>query len=172
PYFYPADRELLGAHRMQSSPLNPEFKPSDGKPVQKFALYNTAQMFMTGTGELDDGAQKLPRHPGLNRCQSQVWGSDQFTLFPHFIIQISFAGWWLHRFWPIDVDRSYWEAVFHYQRPHSLRNRFALNYTLSMQRDTLMEDNLALVQQQQVMGSGVKEEVTFGDPEGLCAHQA
>jgi len=36
----------------------------------------------------------------------------------------------------------------------------------------LMEDNLALVQQQMVMESGAKKIVQFGEQEGLCKHLA
>src|SRR3546814_2464781 len=90
----------------------------------------------------------------VNATGSNLWGNDQFVLYPHFIFHLSLGGWWLHRFWPIAPNKCYWEAVYHFERPQSLRNQMAVQYSLALNRDTLMEDNLDLVQQQKVMESG------------------
>jgi hypothetical protein len=59
----------------------------------------------------------------VNPHQSEVWGNDQYILYPHFIFHVSLGGWWLHRFWPLAPGRTYWEAVYHFERPTSLRNQ-------------------------------------------------
>jgi hypothetical protein len=48
----------------------------------------------------------------------------------------------------------------------------AVQYSLAFNRDTLMEDNLALVEQQEVMESGAKRVVQFGEQELMCTHLA
>ncbi|MDB5687066.1 MAG: hypothetical protein JWR77_1655, partial [Rhizorhabdus sp.] len=111
-------------------------------------------------------------HPDVNRTQSNVWATDQFVVYPHFIFHTSHGGWWLHRFWPVAPGKTYWEAVYHFERPLSLRNQMSIQYSLALNRDTLMEDNLALVQQQQIMLSGAKKWVQFGDQEIICKHLA
>jgi len=62
--------------------------------------------------------------------------------------------------------------VYHFERPNSLRTVFATQYGLALNRDTLMEDNLALVQQQSVMASGAKKFAQFGEQEAMCKHLA
>ena len=172
PYVHPLKTEFLGAHRMGSVPRNPEFELTPEKLVQAFSFMNAQQMVIADTGAQDKPEETFAGHPDINPAQSNVWGNDQFVLYPHFIFHLSIGGWWLHRFWPISADKCYWEAVYHFERPQSLRNRMAVQYSLALNRDTLMEDNLALVQQQSVMKSGAKKIVQFGEQEMLCKHLA
>lgn len=172
PFVHPIASELLGAHRMNSVPRNPEFTLSGDKLVQNFAFCNAAQMVIADTGAQSGPERTFATHPDINKDQSNVWGNDQYVFYPHFIFHVSLGGWWLHRFWPLASDRTYWEAVYHFERPQSLRNQFSVQYSLALNRDTLMEDNLALVQQQQVMESGAKKWVQFGEQELMCTHLA
>ena len=172
PFVHPIAVEFLGAHRMSSVPRNPEFEMPADKMIQRFAFSNAAQMVIADTGSAGLPEKSFATHPDINRDQSNVWGNDQYVLYPHFIVHVSMGGWWLHRFWPLASGKTYWEAVYHFDRPTSLRNEFAVQYSLALNRDTLMEDNLALVQQQRVMESGAKKFVQFGQTEMSCAHLA
>jgi phenylpropionate dioxygenase-like ring-hydroxylating dioxygenase large terminal subunit len=171
PFGHPIEAQLLGAHRMQSHPRNPGYELSPEKLVQTFA-------FTTGASSIIDlGRDNKPEtaftdHPEVNRTGSSIWGNDQYILYPHFIFHVAPGGWWLHRFWPVSTDQAYWEAVFHFEKPASLREVFASQYSLVLSRDTLLEDNFALAQQQQVMASGAKKIVQFGEQEMLCKHLA
>jgi phenylpropionate dioxygenase-like ring-hydroxylating dioxygenase large terminal subunit len=172
PYVHPLQSELLGAHRMNSVPRNPDFELTPEKLVQAFAFKSAAQMVIADTGQQERPERTFIGHPDINKAQSNVWGNDQIVMYPHFIFHVSLGGWWLHRFWPLASNKTYWEAVYHFERPLSLRNQMAVQYSLALNRDTLMEDNLALVQQQQVMESGAKKIVQFGDQELMCKHLA
>jgi phenylpropionate dioxygenase-like ring-hydroxylating dioxygenase large terminal subunit len=172
PFVHPLQSEILGAHRMNSVPRNPEFELTPEKLVQAFSFRNAAQMVIADTGAQGSPERTFAGHPDINTSGSNVWGNDQYILYPHFIFHMSLGGWWLHRFWPIAPNKCYWEAVYHFERPQSLRNQMAVQYSLALNRDTLMEDNLALVQQQQVMESGAKTMVQFGDQELMCKHLA
>ncbi|NJO32882.1 MAG: aromatic ring-hydroxylating dioxygenase subunit alpha [Rhodospirillales bacterium] len=157
PFVHPLDVEYLGAHRMNSVPRNPDFQLSSERLVQAFSFMNAAQMTVADTGAQDKPEQTFAGHPDINRTGSNLWGNDQYILYPHFIFHVSMGGWWLHRFWPLAPNKCYWEAVYHFERPMSLRSQMAVQYSLALNRDTLMEDNLALVQQQQVLLSGAKQ---------------
>jgi phenylpropionate dioxygenase-like ring-hydroxylating dioxygenase large terminal subunit len=172
PFVHPINTEFFGAHRMGSVPRNPDYELPVDRLVQGFSFRNAAQMVIadTGTGKADQPS--FLGHPDVNSSASEVWGNDQYVLYPHFIFHVSLGGWWLHRFWPLAPNKTYWEAVYHFERPTSLRNQFAIQYSLALNRDTLMEDNLALVQQQEVMESGAKKWVQFGTQEILCKHLA
>jgi phenylpropionate dioxygenase-like ring-hydroxylating dioxygenase large terminal subunit len=172
PFVHPIEWQALGAHRMGSVPRNPDFELLEEKRVQSFSFRNAAQMVVADTGTGKRGGPTFATHPDVNKAQSNVWGNDQFVLYPHFIFHVSLGGWWLHRFWPLAPGRTYWEAVYHFERPQSLRNQFAIQYSLALNRDTLMEDNLALVQQQKVMKGGGKKWVQFGEQEIMCKHMA
>ena len=172
PYVHPLHTEFLGAHRMNSVPRNPDFELSSEKLVQAFSFMNAQQMVIEDTGSQDRPDETFATHPDVNVAGSNLWGNDQFVLYPHFIFHMSIGGWWLHRFWPIAANKCYWEAVYHFEQPQSLRNQMAVQYSLALNRDTLMEDNLALVQQQEVMESGAKKIVQFGGQELLCKHLA
>lgn len=172
PYVHPIRSELFGAHRMNSVPRNPDYELSPEKLVQAFAFKSAAQMVIADTGAQERPEETFLGHPDINAGRSNVWGNDQYVLYPHFIFHVSLGGWWLHRFWPLAPDKCYWEAVYHFEQPKSLRNQMAVQYSLALNRDTLMEDNLALVQQQQVMESGAKKIVQFGEQELMCTHLA
>jgi phenylpropionate dioxygenase-like ring-hydroxylating dioxygenase large terminal subunit len=172
PFVHPIQCEFLGAHRTQSVPRNPEFELPADKLVQSFSFRHAAQMVIADTGAHKATGPTFAGHPDINVAKSDVWGNDQYVLYPHFIFHVSLGGWWLHRFWPLAPGKTFWEAVYHFERPTSLRNRFAIQCSLALNRDTLMEDNLALVQQQQVMESGAKKWVQFGTPEIMCTHLA
>ena len=172
PYVHPIVNELLGAHRMASVPRNPDYELSPEKLVQAFAFMNAQQMVIADTGAQEKPERTFAGHADINKTGSNVWGNDQFVMFPHFIFHVSLGGWWLHRFWPVSAGKTYWEAVYHFERPTSLRGWMAVEYSLALNRDTLMEDHLALVQQQEVMESGAKKIVQFGEQELLCKHLA
>ena len=172
PFVHFICHELLGAHRYSSVPRNPEFALSPEKLVQTFAFCNATQMVIADTGVQAAPDESFATHADCNKGKSDIWGTDQYVVYPHFIFHTSLGGWWLHRFWPVSPDKTYWEAVYHFEQPQSLRNQFSLQYSLALNRDTLMEDNLALAQQQQVMGSGAKKIVQFGEQEIICKHLA
>jgi hypothetical protein len=172
PFVHPLEFKMLGPHRSSSVPRNPDFALDHEKRVQTFAFCNTAQMVIADTGASDAQRPSFTGQPGVNATQSNLWGNEQFVLFPHFIFHLSLGGWWLHRFWPLAPNKTYWEAVYSFERPVSLRQRFAIQCSLALNRDTLMEDNLALVQQQTVMESGAKRWVQFGEQEAMCKHLA
>jgi phenylpropionate dioxygenase-like ring-hydroxylating dioxygenase large terminal subunit len=171
PFAHPLITQLLGAHRMQATPRNPDFEMTPEKLVQAFSFASVGHMSVA-TERNNAADQSFIGHADVNKTQSNVWGNDQYVLYPHFIFHVSLGGWWLHRFWPLAPGKTHWEAVYHFEKPHSLRAIFATQYSLALNRDTLMEDNLALVQQQQVMESGAKPIVQFGEQETLCKHLA
>lgn len=171
PYVHPISTELMGAHRMQTVPRNPEFMGSPEKLVQAFSFSAVGHMTVESE-RVNTEDTSFIGHPDVNTTNSNVWGNDQYGLYPHFLMHMSLGGWWMHRFWPLEPGKTYWEAVYHFEKPSSLRAIFATQYSLALNRDTLMEDNLALVQQQEVMESGAKKIVQFGDQEIACKHLA
>ena len=169
PHIHPLHWEQLGAHGFKSEPRNTEYEMDPAALVQAFAYSSVGHM--TDAKRIA-GASTITSHPAVNPKRSNEWGNDQFVVYPHFVLHVSHGGWWMHRFWPVAPDKTDWESVYHFAEPQGLREQFALQYSLAFNRDTLLEDNFALVQQQQVMGSGAKAVAQFGEQEIQCRHIA
>ena len=172
PFAHPIAFERLGAHCMSSVPRNPDFAAPGKNLVQRFSFANALQMVIAETGTNVSDYPTFVEHPDVNKHDAPLWGNDQYIVYPHLIFHVSMGGWWLHRFWPVAANKTYWEAVYHFEQPKSLRTVFATQYSLSLNRDTLMEDNLANMQQQQIMESGARPFAQFGDQEIACVHMA
>src|SRR3546814_4540275 len=93
PYVHPLSTEFLGAHRMNSVPRNPEFELSPEKLVQAFSFMNASQMVISDTGSQARPEKTFATHPDVNATGSNLWGNDQFVLYPHFIFHLSLDGW-------------------------------------------------------------------------------
>jgi hypothetical protein len=162
--------QALGPHRSQSIPFNPEYVPPSDRAVQRFAFTNAAPMVFgneaTGQKSVSFGDQ-----PGVNATGSKVWSNEQFAVYPHFILHVSMGGWFYHRFWPVDEQTTNWEVVYHFRPVSSLRESFSNQCFYSFNRDTLTEDNVAIVQQQQLLRSGYAN-IQFGTQEMTCRHFA
>jgi len=170
PFCHVLNWEALGAHGTYSSPANPAFRPSAGKAVQAFALRSAA--FLNAAGTDGDNRVGFGSSGGFNPAGAELWGADQITIFPNFLLNVSPNGWWLHRFWPVTPDQTDWEAIYFFRRPASLRERLALEYFIAFNRDTLLEDMVATRAQQSAMRSGAVTTINFGEQEAACRHIA
>jgi phenylpropionate dioxygenase-like ring-hydroxylating dioxygenase large terminal subunit len=162
--------QALGPHRSQSIPFNPEFRPPSNRLIQCFAFANAAPMVF-GNEATGKKSVNFADQPGVNTTGSQVWSNEQFAVYPNFVLHVSMGGWFYHRFWPIDERTTNWEVVYHFRPTASLRESFANQYFYSFNRDTLLEDNAAIEQQQEQLHSGFAD-IQFGTQEMTCRHFA
>jgi len=174
PFCHPLYWEGLGPHRSWSTGINPMFELSDSRPVQKFAFMASAQITSPqGAAGMDNAPPSGFRGDApVDRGDPALWGSDNMAIFPHIQVNAGANGCWLHRFWPVSVDRTEWEAQYYFTRPRSKREEFAQQYTMAFNRDTLVEDNNACTRQQTVMKSGAVDSIQFGTQEMACRHNA
>lgn len=169
PFAHPLNWEGLGAHGTYSTPVNPAFQLSGQKPIQAFAFTNATFLTASAPGQ-EGGAIGFGERAGFNPAKAELWGADQITVFPNFLLNVSPNGWWIHRFWPLAPDRTAWEVTYAFRAASSAREKFALEYFLSFNRDTLMEDMAAIRLQQEAMASGEIEFIQFGEQEMACRH--
>ncbi len=174
PFCHPLFWESLGPHRTWSTAINPTFELSDNRPVQKFSFLSSAQLVAAaGSSGLSDAIVSGFRGDDrIDRGDPAIWGSDNMAIFPHMQLNAGANGCWLHRFWPVSVDETDWEAHYYFTPPASLRQEFAQHYTMAFNRDTLIEDNNACTRQQTVMKSGAVDTIQFGMQEMACRHNA
>jgi phenylpropionate dioxygenase-like ring-hydroxylating dioxygenase large terminal subunit len=170
PLVHNLSSQALGPHRSQSIPFNPEFVPSNGRLVQRFALTNAVPMVF-GNDATTGKSVSFADQPGVNGTGSNVWSNEQFAIYPHFVLHVSMGGWFYHRFWPVDEQTTNWEVVYHFRPVSSLRESFSNQYLYAFNRDTLTEDNVAIEQQQPLLRSGYAS-IQFGTQEMTCRHFA
>jgi phenylpropionate dioxygenase-like ring-hydroxylating dioxygenase large terminal subunit len=161
--------EPLGPHRNATIPCNPEYRLPERRMVQRFASANGQQMMVEGGAEGNASGDFLG-HPGINRINSQVFGNEQFNLFPNFSIHISVNGYWTTSYWPISKGRANWLTTYYYKPPKSCREEFSLQVAGALQRDIFAEDNSCFQKQQSMLESGVKRFVQLGESEILLRH--
>jgi len=170
PYVHPLNWEGLGPHRTYSSPRNPAFETTPAKAVQHFA-FTSANPLIANSADGEVSSEKsFLDHGGFNPAKAETWGSDQILIWPHVALNAGLNGWWMHRFWPVAPDRTWWEAIYFFRKPTRMRERFALEYAMAFNRDTLSEDSVALRAQQAVMASGAMPFIQFGEQEVACRH--
>jgi len=174
PFCHPLFWEAMGPHRTWSTAINPAFELSDARPVQKFAFLASAQITSPqGAAGMDNAPPSGFRGDApIDRGDPTIWGSDNMVIFPHIQVNAGANGCWLHRFWPVSVDETNWEAQYYFTPPARLREEFAQHYTMAFNRDTLVEDNNACTRQQTVMKSGAVDFIRFGMQEMACRHNA
>ena len=162
--------EPLGPHRTATIPCNPAYRLPERRVVQKFAGRHGQQMMVEG-GMTGNVSGDFLSHPAINRIKTDVFGNDQFNIFPNFSIHISVNGYWTTSYWPISKGRSQWLTTFYYKRPKSLREDFSLRVVGALQRDIFAEDNSCFQKQQRALESGARKFIQLGEGEILLRHQ-
>src|SRR3546814_20322751 len=84
--------------------------------VEKMAYANRDTGNVLGAAETAGMTEYLD-HPAINPKQSKHWALDIAVAFPTLHINLSPGGFWSHRFWPISVNSTRWEAEFHVPKP-------------------------------------------------------
>jgi phenylpropionate dioxygenase-like ring-hydroxylating dioxygenase large terminal subunit len=172
PFVHYPDWSPAGPHRNMLVDRSPEYRLSEQKPVQRFAFSNAPGMVIKAETPDTPKGRDFGSHPGFNQINSELWASEQFNLFPNFNIHVALNGWWSMSYWPIAPGKALWESKYYSRTPVSLREEFAAQYSLALNRDTVVEDNICLEKQQSAMQSGAKPYIQFGEQEIACSHFA
>src|SRR3546814_5095272 len=77
-------------------------------------------------------------HHGFNHHQSELWASEQFNIFPNFNIHVALNGWWSMQYWPLAPGKAKWERRYYSSKPSNMREDLAAQYSLALNRDTVM----------------------------------
>jgi phenylpropionate dioxygenase-like ring-hydroxylating dioxygenase large terminal subunit len=161
--------EPLGPHRNATIPCNPEYRLPEKRLVQRFASANGQQMMVEG-GAQGNASCDFLSHPAINRIGSNIFGNEQFNLFPNFSIHVTVNGYWTTSYWPISRTKSTWLTTYYYKKPKSCREQFSLEVNGALQRDIFAEDNSCFQKQQSMLESGAKKFIQLGESEILLRH--
>ena len=122
-------------------------------------------------GAMGLGAKKGELPAGLNHLGHKDWNYDVNVIFPAFWLIVSAGSIVRHNFWPVDVDRTYWQMTQYMLKPQTVGQRFGQEIAHIGIRDVAMEDGSTLEQTQSMLSSGAIKGVTFKDEEIVLRHQ-
>jgi phenylpropionate dioxygenase-like ring-hydroxylating dioxygenase large terminal subunit len=159
PFGHYFGRQSLGAHRRASSPRNLDYAPDPGKPIQTLAFGSLPHMFLR---DADDPGGPFAK-TDINRAKAANWGVG---------LDLSYNGFWCTLAWPVTAETCIWEARYYFREPRTRRERFGTEGALAFNRDTLLEDVVCCEKQQEMMRSGGRAFIQFGENEYILRHEA
>ena len=161
PFGQPLDILLYDAHRIFSQQASPDQQVSPtGEIVSRYATTFASQM--TGS----EGG-----YPGTNPTKSPKWVIDACPLFPNFQIHLTNGMFYTYNFWPLAVDRTFFEWKLYYPETKTVGELVSREFSKVGFRDAILEDINTLEATQSVLASGAKTHFILQDNE-LCVRHA
>jgi len=158
--------KLHERHWTISAYANPQQTPSAAAGLN--IQYSAAATYVPKHSD-EKGLAKLP--PGVNPSQSDTWAFDVHQIFPNFSYYTA-NGWILcQRYWPISVDRCRYETTLYTVPPKTAAERVAMEQTIIMLWDVVLEDLSTVERTQPMLLSGAIDAFQLSDMElGIRQH--
>lgn len=169
PYSRPISAEFWGPHRQVSTFGNPDYAPPEHAMVEKMAYANINTGNVLGASA-SEAVEKFLAHPAVNPTRSKHWAVDVTWVFPAFQIDLSPGGFWSHRFWPISVNRTRWEAEFHVPDAQTPRQRLQQELYVARLAEILLEDVTNTERTQRGIESNAHDVMYLQDGEVMIRH--
>jgi phenylpropionate dioxygenase-like ring-hydroxylating dioxygenase large terminal subunit len=151
---------LYERHRSSTMYANPDHKPT--------AAESLAYKYGPTVLEPTTAAGALPSCLNPDRVPS--WGFDSYVIFPNLIIHIG-NGWYItHQFWPVAVDRIYWEFKLYMSPATTPGEKISQEFSKVLARDLTREDLFLVEQVQSSISTGVLTHMPLSDQEILLRH--
>lgn len=169
PFSRPISAKFWGPHRQVSTYGNPDYAPADHAKVEQMAYAGIDTGNVLGAsqkGEMD----VFLAHPAVNPTRSQHWAVDVTWVFPNFHIDLSPGGFWSHRFWPVSVNSTRWEAEFHISDAASARERLQQELYVARLGEILLEDVTNTERTQRGIESMAHDVMHLQDGEVMIRH--
>ncbi len=148
---------LYDRHHTFSFFGNPEFKMT---PVERIAAHYGAMM--------SQGARGFPL--GANPSAHDKWALDANVIFPNFFIDVFQGSYFTYNFWPLSVDKTYYEMRSYYFPPRKASERFTQEFSRVWLRELLLEDLQMIEQSQLGVASGARPFFVLQDGEICVRH--
>jgi phenylpropionate dioxygenase-like ring-hydroxylating dioxygenase large terminal subunit len=160
PYCHFPSIRIHRRHRSSSIYSNPHHKLT---PVEKIA-FGGGGTVLDGTG----GDERLPK--GVNPDKVPNWAFDSNAIFPNLILHVG-NGWFItHSYWPIAVDRTYWENKLYMNPPRNPGEKIIQEFSKVITRDLARGDLSMLETVQAGLVSGAVTHMPLSDQEIQLRH--
>lgn len=166
PYCHLQAAVLRDRHWTLSVYANPEQTPTPAAGLN--IQYAPAATYVPKHGDVSRRAT-LP--PGVNPGGSETWAFDIHQIFPNFSYYTA-NGWILcQRYWPLAVDRCRYETTLYAVPPATAAQRVAMEQTIVMLWDVVLEDLSTVERTQPMLRSGAIDAFQLSDMEvGIRQH--
>ena len=142
----PTSARVYGPHHSVSM-----WSPTDYQPTPAaISAWKYGQSFSAG-GEME--------LPGTNPSNDDAWWFDINVFFPNFFCDTGPGWYFTYNFRPISVDETAWTMDIYQTQAETCGQRIAHEHTKVMLRDIVYEDLSTLEQVQEMMSSGLVNEL-------------
>ncbi|MCG2634548.1 MAG: aromatic ring-hydroxylating dioxygenase subunit alpha [Gammaproteobacteria bacterium] len=162
PFAHVSAVELYERNRRLSGYANPNHVPV---PSEALAFKFGATLTQGSSADMSN----LPI--GVNPERVLEWCFDVNVIFPNFRFDPGQGWYFADTFWPISVDRSYYEIVLYMPAPTNAGEMVSQEYTRVLMRDAVREDLSTLESCQRAIMSGAMPTMTLSDMEVAIRHQ-
>lgn len=169
PFSRPISAEFWGPHRQVSTFGNPDYAPPADARVERMAYANVDTGNVLGAAE-KSAVEGFLAHKAVNPTRSSHWAVDVTWAFPNFHIDLSPGGFWSHRFWPVSLNSTRWEAEFFVPDATSARQRFQQELYVSRLGEILLEDVTNTERTQRGLNSKAHDFMQLQDGEVMIRH--
>ncbi len=114
-------------------------------------------------------ADDLPK--GVNPERRPDWSFDINVIFPNFFVDVAKGWYFTYNFWPISVDRTFYETKFYMFPARDAGQRISHEYAKVLFRDVQLEDLSTIEHAQKAIASGVLPYMPLGEQELLLRHK-
>lgn len=158
------DVRLLGEHAHVSMYGNPGYEINDKHKIDRVAMKSEGAGNVISAGKASDLAAFLD-HPAVNPTGSAAWSMDSIHIFPNTHINWGPGGFWLHQFWPIDVNRTRHEVRFYMKEPADFGERLQQELYVTRVVEIIAEDLSNMERTQRGINSRAKDHMILQDNE-------
>jgi phenylpropionate dioxygenase-like ring-hydroxylating dioxygenase large terminal subunit len=151
---------LYRRHRSASVYYNPEHHSTAAE----------ALAFKYGPTILQGTAAENVLPPGLNPERSPKWGFEINGIFPNFILDLANGSYWTQNYWPLAVDRTFWEVKLYMDPATNVGEKISQEFSKVLMRDAFREDLSRLENIQANMASGFLTHTPLSDQEIVVRH--
>jgi phenylpropionate dioxygenase-like ring-hydroxylating dioxygenase large terminal subunit len=169
PFSRPLNAAFWGPHRQVSTFGNPHYAPAENAKVERMAYANIDTGNVLGASQKGE-MESFLAHSAVNPMRSQHWAVDVTWVFPNFHIDLSPGGFWSHRFWPVTVNSTRWEAEFHIADATNARERFQQELYVARLAEILLEDVTNTERTQRGIESMAYDVMNLQDGEVMIRH--
>ena len=163
------DAKMLGSHRAVSMFGNNAYQPKGESRVEKIGAGLSAKGSVIAAAD-QEAAAAFMAHPAVNPAGSEHWSMDVNAIFPHIQLDFGPGGFWVHQFWPIAHDKTFYEVRFYTAKARSFNERFQQELYLARVAEVVLEDLSNLQRTQEGINTGAFETMPLQDSEVGIRH--
>ncbi|MFW2828723.1 aromatic ring-hydroxylating oxygenase subunit alpha [Sphingomonas sp. ID0503] len=155
----------LKPHQAVSMFGNPDYALDPNNKVEALAAAAAGESGNVISAATKEDAARFLAHPAINPTRSTHWSMDVNHIFPHVHIDTGPGGFWVHHFWPVSENTSFYEGRFYMKQATTIQERFLQEIYINRVAEVVLEDLVNVARTQAGIDSCGKESMQLQDSE-------